>query len=147
MKWRAVMLWAVALGPVACAGLCFAYVDGYLLGERRGATAVVRRYYEHLRDGDIDAAYKLLCPEILAAGTYTVDDHREHLRGVSVESVDDVDDIFYDTSMDGTYVTVQVTGTQAGGARFVTDVVAGVYTAGTRVCDAPGWHIDGPDEE
>ncbi|MFG2039107.1 hypothetical protein [Dactylosporangium sp. NPDC048998] len=140
MKGVLVPLCVAALVPLACLGLGLAFLDGYLTGDRQEAVAVVRKYLEYLRVGDADGAYGLLCPEIVADGTYTVADHRYYLRSrPSIGSIETLEDVDYEASIDGTYVTVQLTGTDADGQPLDEEYKAGLYTAGMRVCDAMGW--------
>jgi hypothetical protein len=140
MRRRTVVLCASAVALLLCAGLGVAVAGGYLPGHRRQATAAVRSYLHFVRTGDVDGAYGLLCPEIVADGTYTVADHRYYLRSrPGVGSVGRVEDVGYDTGIDGTYVTVLFVGTDAAGSPLQEQYTAGIYTTGPRVCDAIGW--------
>ncbi|WP_433064814.1 hypothetical protein [Dactylosporangium sp. CS-033363] len=123
--------------PAACAGLC---LGAFKAGEAHNAgryrpegVAAVRKYVEFLRAGDVDGAYGMLCPKIVARGGYTVADHRAYLRGrPAIGTVGAVEGGRYSSSMDP----------DRDVRAFEEDFEAVFYALGARVCDARGWAAD-----
>jgi hypothetical protein len=140
-RWALIaVLVSTILVIVACCGAWIAdhgQSDRQAQQTRLAARDALILYLQRVQHGDDQAAYALLCIDVLAS--YSEPDHARFLSEQPAFTAFSLGDPTGTTGMDGTFLTFPVRFTYPDGTQLTSAFEVGLQTNGPKICDGRGW--------